>query len=357
FRETRARQWRAHYFSSQDGRWALGRQVKQMVTFHHLNLASDEYPTYETNTCLMDLIICRNVTIYFSEAATRRLVNQMYDALVDGGWLIVGHSEPSPLTYRRFTSRVFPNAVLYQRTGQPTTLPQAWESLPGGRQAPPFQPTQPAPIPPPRPTHTPPSHQHDTPPILDAQVDDPCDPVEKAADLLDYGYSAQARDLLLENIDQQDCAPRAAILLGQAYANLGNWTEAERWCREAIRLDKLALQAYYVLALVLQHQAHLDKAIEAMKKVVYIDRNYVLGHFGLADMYRNRGQWPQAQKALDNARRLLDAKSPQELIPGSGGITAGRLRETIVRQQQQIQRQAHNIPVANPGKNGGRAQE
>jgi chemotaxis protein methyltransferase CheR len=186
-------------------------------------------------------------------------------------------------------------------------------------------------------------------------VDDPCDPVEKAADLLDYGYSAQARDLLLENIDQQDCAPRAAILLGQAYANLGNWTEAERWCREAIRLDKLALQAYYVLALVLQHQARLDEAIETMKKVVYIDRNYVLGHFGLADMYRNLGQWPQAQKALDNARRLLDAKSPEELIPGSGGITAGRLRETIIRQQQQIQQQAHNTPLANPGKNGGTA--
>jgi chemotaxis protein methyltransferase CheR len=130
-------------------------------------------------------------------------------------------------------------------------------------------------------------------------------------------------------------------LLGRAYANLGNWPEAERWCREAIRLDKLTLEAYYTLALVLQHQAQLDKAIEAMKKVVYIDRHYVLGHFGLADMYRNRGQWPQAQKSLDNARRLLDAMPSEELIPGSGGITAGRLSETVNRQQQQIQAQAN----------------
>jgi hypothetical protein len=72
-----------------------------------------------------------------------------------------------------------------------------------------------------------------------------------------------------------------------------------------------------------------------MRKVVYIDRTYILGHFGLADLYRSSNQIPQALKSLDNARRLLETRSGPELVPDSGGITFGRLQETVERQQQQ----------------------
>jgi chemotaxis protein methyltransferase CheR len=122
--------------------------------------------------------------------------------------------------------------------------------------------------------------------------------------------------------------------MGKAYANMGHWQEAEYWCRQATRFDKLALEAYYTLALVLQHQGQLDPAIAAMKKVVYIDRHNVLGHFGLADLYRTNDQLPQALKSLDNARRLLDGRARDEVLPGSGGITAGNLQEAIIHQQQ-----------------------
>ena len=94
---------------------------------------------------------------------------------------------------------------------------------------------------------------------------------------------------------------------------------------------------------MLQHQGQLDQAIDALKKVIYIDRNYVLGHFGLANLYRVNGQLPQAQKSLDNARRLLEARAADELISGSGGITAGRLREAITRQQQQWVAEANGL--------------
>ena len=103
------------------------------------------------------------------------------------------------------------------------------------------------------------------------------------------------------------------------------------------------MHAYYTLALVHQHQGDLDKAIDAMKKVVYIDRSNVLGHFGLADLYRNKGQIAQALKSLDNARRLLTSMAEEEVVSSSGGITAGRLRETIVRQQQQWGAEANDL--------------
>jgi tetratricopeptide (TPR) repeat protein len=74
--------------------------------------------------------------------------------------------------------------------------------------------------------------------------------------------------MLQEHIEDQatlgpDYAP-ACTLLGQAYANLGYWEQAENWCRRALRSDELALEAYYTLALVLQHQGQLDQAIRSV---------------------------------------------------------------------------------------------
>lgn len=365
FRETRAKQYRARYFrpvrpvlprksapsGSKDpdalpqrpkvSRYNLDPKVQRMVTFAHFNLVEGDYPSHQNNTSLMDLIMCRNVTIYFTEDITARIVDRFYDALVNGGWLVVGHAEHSLSTYRRFQTHNFPGAILYQRTlGQedtsndqltvfapsetPAALPRPGWLAPAPIEAQPAPPEKSL-IPAER-KQTAPSPQQD--PLV----------LERARELLAVGRSKHARDRLLPVVEGKDPSTpdyaHACTLLGQACANLGHWQEAENWCRQALRSDKLALQAYYTLALVLQHQGQLTQAIDAMKKVIYLDRNNILGHFGLADLYRNNHQLPQAQKSLANALRLLKGRAPDELIPGSDGINVARLRQTIMRQQQ-----------------------
>ena len=351
FREERARRWRARYFRQQGDRWILDPGIQRMVTFSRLNLAGRDYPAFETNTTLMDVILCRNVTIYFSPEATRRVVTQLHGALVDGGWLVVGHAEPSPTTYEQFKSRSFPLAMLYQRTGQAgkrqvearlqapaLDLPSARRPEAGSakrdRDRDQDRPATPAADLDPRPAHS--------PAILDKASSPSPNPLRQARELLEYGYSERARDLLLPLVTSPPEPAQACALLGRALANLGHWAEAERWCRRAVERDRLALEAYYTLALVLQHQGRIDEAIDAMKKVVYIDRHYVLGHFGLADLYHSRHDWALAQKALDNARHLLEAQPVHQVIPGSGGITAERLYQAVIRQQQQWRPKIHD---------------
>ncbi|RLC66939.1 MAG: hypothetical protein DRI48_03555 [Chloroflexi bacterium] len=364
FREERAKKWRSRYFRRRGNRYELIPAVRQMVTFAYFNLVEDEYPSYETNTTLMDLILCRNVMIYFSDPISRRIVDRFYDCLTYNGWLVVGHAEHSLTIYRRFSVHNFPNAILYQRTDEPTPRPQDWEWLASAgpedkssallvpvsasapqspyasilsdaRETPPRKREAGRCVAPPEPEVEPkPEPELDHVYIDSLERLGYVDPFERARELLRYGHSEKARDLLLAMAKEGPHHVPTYALLGQAYANLGDWEEAEWWCRQAIRLDKLALDAYYILALVLQHQGRIDEAISAMKKVVYIDRHYVLGHFGLADLYHSQGQLPQALKSLDNARRLLDSCSGDELVPGSGGITAGSLREAIIHQQQ-----------------------
>ena len=337
FREERAKELRPRYFvPTPNNRFALTPAVRRMVLFNKLNLVEPCFPAYETNTMMMDLIICRNVTIYFSEAITRWVVDRFFDALVNGGWLIVGHSEPSIDIYRRFRIRNFPNTVLYQRMADTASL---WAS--GTRRVLP----SPSPIPlPPQANLTPTPVQSRSPLIqtVDSMGVIPAtpepvkeaDPLDHARELLEYGRSADACNILLALARHQPGKAAVYSLLGQAYANLGNWAEAETWCRRAIERDKLHLDAYYTLSLVMQHQGKLGQAIENMKKVVYIDRNYILGHYGLATLFFESNLLPLAQKSLDNALRLLEDKPDESTIPGSQGITVGRLRSAITSQQQ-----------------------
>jgi chemotaxis protein methyltransferase CheR len=354
FRETRAKHLRTRYFRPQGNHYALVPEIRNMVTFGRLNLMEDPYPAYETNTTFMDLILCRNVTIYFSEQVTRQVVGSFYDSLVDGGWLVVGHSEYALGTYRQFQTRSFDGAILYQRDPAPLVQPRDWSWWVGQRAKPKAMlpvnpPVAPAEVPVPAPIEVPVAAPVDTtvavPPEVPAPVSpaieqEDQDPVEMAQELLEYGHSERARDLLSEVIVQEPGNAPVCALLGQAYANLGQWDEAKKWCQQAIDVDKLSLEAYYTLALVAQHQGELDAALDAMKKVVYIDRSSILGHFGLADLYHNKRQFPMALKSLDNVYRLLAKRANEETIPGSGGITTARLRETIVRQQQQWQAEA-----------------
>ncbi len=326
FREPRAKEIRPRYFHRIGARWELSPEVRRMVTFNRMNLAGTEYPSYATNTMFMDLILCRNVTIYFNELVTTDVVNRFHDTLTDGGWLVVGHSELSLNVYRRFQVRNFPNTVLYQRNGQTPTQPPEWQWPPH------LEASTPLPILTPT-AMTPPAMPVIPPPTPSSALDVP--PLEQARQLMEFGRSEEARALLLTLTQSPPVNLDVYILLGQTCANLGDLEAAERWCREALKRNKLALEAYYTLALVLQHQAKLPEAIEALKKVVYIDRNDVLGHFSLARLHYQNGQAPAALKSLDNARHLLETQSDDAIVTRSGGVTVKRLRDAISRQQLQ----------------------
>jgi chemotaxis protein methyltransferase CheR len=332
FREERAKKYLPKYFTQADNHYELNSEIRQMAMFSKLNLAEPCYPFYETNTTLMDLILCRNVTIYFSEDVTRWVVDRFYDALVDGGWLAVGHSEPSLEIYKRFRARSFPNTFLYQRVPQTGTL--RWPMRPS-----------PEPIPPPPVVSKPkqtgllPPLPADNPALYDTnntKATEQENLLERAQAMLDTGYAQEGIEILLKLAKTQPTNVKICVFLGQSYANLGMWEDAIVWCRRAIDMDKLTIDAYYTLALVLQHQGKLDQAIEVMKRVVYIDHTHILGHYGLANLLKDCGLMPQAQKSLDNALHLVRDLPPDQIIPGSNGITAGRLRDAIVRLQQSL---------------------
>lgn len=84
---------RARYVQrANDPRRAEGRvsaDLRRRVAFARLNLMDAHYPVGDP----MDLILCRNVLIYFEKSVQARVVARLCEALRPGGHLILGHSE------------------------------------------------------------------------------------------------------------------------------------------------------------------------------------------------------------------------------------------------------------------------
>src|SRR5260221_12829080 len=64
-----------------------------MTRFAWMNLGADSLMPPSAD---LDLIMCRNVTIYFDEEATQRLYRALVRAMAPGGWLMLGPSDPVP---------------------------------------------------------------------------------------------------------------------------------------------------------------------------------------------------------------------------------------------------------------------
>lgn len=75
------------YIKEQDGKYIIAPEIKNCITFKQHDLLKDPYPTN------VDLIVCRNVLIYFTEEAKNSIYTRFSEALNKDGILFVGSTE------------------------------------------------------------------------------------------------------------------------------------------------------------------------------------------------------------------------------------------------------------------------
>jgi chemotaxis protein methyltransferase CheR len=78
-----------NYFEKHDSGLRIKDTVRSLITFCRLNLSTIPFPMSGP----MDMILCRNVMIYFDQPFRKQLVNEYHRLLKTGGYLLVGHSE------------------------------------------------------------------------------------------------------------------------------------------------------------------------------------------------------------------------------------------------------------------------
>jgi len=76
------------YFKKDDKHWIVKSSIRSMVEFRQINLA-------QPFSILggFDVVLCRNVLIYFDNDIKKRMIGQFYDMVPEGGFLLLGASE------------------------------------------------------------------------------------------------------------------------------------------------------------------------------------------------------------------------------------------------------------------------
>jgi chemotaxis protein methyltransferase CheR len=268
--------------------WALDERYKEGVSFQYHNLVTDPFPSQLNNLFAFDLILCRNVMIYFADDLVRKVLAGFHKSLVEGGWLLVGHAEPNVQHFQAFRTVNAPsNAVLYQKNageGSP-----AWEARPlppvAAPQADAFLPFQPAPLPPvprARPEPPPPAPR----------------PEGGASEKL-----ASVRSL----------------------ADRGAWEEALEGCRELLATDRLEPLVHLCHGLVLEQTGRHADAEGALRRALYLDRRCVLAHYYLGLLLQKGHRPEDAARSFSNVLALLALLPPDRVFADGDGITAGEL--------------------------------
>ena len=100
------------YFKQESGFFRILDDVKQYVSFNHLNLL-DPYKVKLVGK--MDVIFCRNVIIYFDLPSRKKVMDIFSELLANGGYLLLGHAESLINISTAFKLKHFQYDMLYQK--------------------------------------------------------------------------------------------------------------------------------------------------------------------------------------------------------------------------------------------------
>ncbi|MEX2117316.1 MAG: CheR family methyltransferase [Bacteroidota bacterium] len=309
-------------------------EIKRMVKFEYLNLADDVFPSSRNNTNAMDIILCRNVLMYFSEKRCRQVVHGLFNSLVPSGYLVVSATELSLPSLSEFTAMNFPGAVLFQKTST---------DLKGQRH-----------MPAEAPGHASWGHPWQVSPVNTLEEREPqheeieigilpetATPLQSHA-MFDNALALYAQgyyEEVIEMLRKDDPTSEERVLVIRAYANQGKIHQALQSCERAIAADKLNPGLHYLYATILQENNQLDEAVTSLKRAIFLDPNFVLSYYSLGKIYQRLGNVSSANKCAENVLTILNTCRPEEILFESEGLTAERFREIILAADQTTERE------------------
>jgi chemotaxis protein methyltransferase CheR len=286
FRGVSKRIMESHF--PQSGReFTLAAAIREAVDFGYLNLAEDAYPSLATGVWGMDLILCRNVLIYFDAKTIAHVAQRLLDSLAEGGWLLLGASDP-------LLGHVVPCEVMVTRAGLAYRRARHRENS--------FPPRSP-PL-----DHTPPWGSTGSPPVLQPDVPTAAAPASAA--------------------QPQDRA-REAVLHVRTLANHGDLAAAGRACAAALDRHRTSAELAYLHAVLLAEAGRPADSATAARTAIYLDRHLVVAHLALGAALTKLGDVAGAGRSFRNAARLLAALPADAPVPAADGESAARLAEMV----------------------------
>jgi tetratricopeptide (TPR) repeat protein len=115
----------------------------------------------------------------------------------------------------------------------------------------------------------------------------------------------------------------------EALANLGHLKEAAECCVLSLQIDSIRLATYFTYAMILNGLEDTKSAEEALRKTLFLDRDFVLGHYQLGLMLIRNKDLAGGLKSLKNAYAITQQNNPAQSVPGYEDLTFGKLTDIL----------------------------
>lgn len=311
---------RSRYFDQLGDTFRIRADLREQVKFSYLNLAEDRFPTMLSGTAAMDLILCRNVFIYFDPAVIPQVMQKFRDSLLPGGYLMLGASDLMAEANSGLELYQWGDTFCFRRSDAfaAPVPPHPAPSTPAAA-APRVVPTmapprRPAP-PPPRPVSEPrPARSTLYPEVIQLLRAERWDAVVAKVD------EVAARDGMDAELAQHKA---------KALANLGMMEEAAQESEASLALAPLDKHTYLITALIQMELGNLDRAQEALRKALFLDPNFVEAHFQNGLLQLRLGERKGGLRSLKNALELAERLDPGHQVHNAPGLVFGRLAEIL----------------------------
>lgn len=316
-------------FERREGGWQVAEAARSLVTFGRCNLVSDSFPSAVQDTRDMDLILCRNVFIYFAPEAVSAVLPKFARTLREGGYLMTGHTEIRGQPVEPLQSCMFPESVVYRRVGKVSdgagngaVARQPFQTAGSTastlrRQHPPAHSHEPAVE---QPVSTTIPTPHAAPPKAVLQ---PL-PAERTLAAVEDCYAASDFLAVIRalQLQREPAGVRELMLLAHAHANLGHYDEATAWCHRLIKERPFASDSYELLAAIAQEERRSDDAKLLLKKALYLSPASPGAYLELGAIYRGEGDGARARTMDITALELLKQMPPESVVGSMGGPCA-----------------------------------
>lgn len=283
-REARFREWslrelepavRLQHFRLVDGAHVLDPAIRALVTFLPLNLAEESYPDPSRRLADCDLVVCRNVLMYFAPSYQRAAATRLVRAVAPQGWLAVSPAEANAEWYRPLVPISFREAIFFRHDpphARPTRSPAA-ATLP------------------------------DLPPVPHIHPavarGNRATAADGPATVPGAAQSEAGRHAARGSIHRRRVA-RARIL-----ADRGRHAAARALC-DAIMADGTDYEASLLLGAVCEEMGDFDAAFSAIRTALYLVPDSAAAHFLMGSVLSRLGRVEQARRSMATVLRLLD---------------------------------------------------
>jgi chemotaxis protein methyltransferase CheR len=324
--------------------------AKQRVTFVKANLTSDNQLSAEWLS--LDAIVCRNVLIYFERSVIEKLAKTFFSQLKPGGILLTGASDPPLNGYTDFEVEYTKTGVIYRKPVEETIRTGAGKSQGAPAASSRKSLNQPAahavascntlPTAGVESTRSSTSASRKS---LNARSSQAHHRVAKETEnktsLLRDSVAKLYRDghwqEVVSLLEHQPAISRSLLI--RSLLNLSRIEEATILAESACQTESLDATNHLLLALVMMSEQRQKEAAAVIRKALFLDRNYIVGHFLLGISSFCTGDREQAAKSMKNAQTLLKALPHDATIPLAEDDTPDQFAANVQRYLSIIEQQ------------------